>query len=176
MGKLSGRAKMGICQAPTSEREGGAEAIARGLPGPTAERRGREVEGEVVRDVERGELGIHVGINDGKQINADETEGREVTPTAETVFPVLEDGLETLPMANIMLEWRQYDKAELYLIRCILTCAKHLEIRAFARRQVELLGHLLQVYFLAGEYSKCQAVIDKLDEKVEKIGVLIEDI
>lgn len=76
------------------------------------------------------------------------------------------------PMANIMLEWRQYDKAELYLIRCILTCAKHLEIRAFARRQVELLGHLLQVYFLAGEYGKCQAVIDKLDEKVEKIGVL----
>lgn len=76
------------------------------------------------------------------------------------------------PMANIMLEWRQYDKAELYLIRCVLTCAKHLEIRAFARRQVELLGHLLQVYFLAGEYGKCQAVIDKLDEKVEKIGVL----
>ena len=76
------------------------------------------------------------------------------------------------PMANIMLEWRQYDKAELYLIRCILTCAKHLEIRAFARRQVELLGHLLQVYFLAGEYGKCQAIIDKLDEKVEKIGAL----
>ena len=76
------------------------------------------------------------------------------------------------PMANIMLEWRQYDKAELYLIRCILTCAKHLEIRAFARRQVELLGHLLQVYFLAGEYGKCQAVIDKLDEKVETIGTL----
>ena len=76
------------------------------------------------------------------------------------------------PMANIMLEWRQYDKAELYLIRCVLTCAKHLEIRAFARRQVELLGHLLQVYFLAGEYGKCQAVIDKLDEKVEKIGTL----
>ena len=75
-------------------------------------------------------------------------------------------------MANIMLEWRQYDKAELYLIRCVLTCAKHLEIRAFARRQVELLGHLLQVYFLAGEYGKCQAVIDKLDEKVEKIGTL----
>ena len=76
------------------------------------------------------------------------------------------------PMANIMLEWRQYEKAELYLIRCVLTCAKHLEIRAFARRQVELLGHLLQVYFLAGEYGKCQAVIDKLDEKVETIGTL----
>ena len=35
-----------------------------------------------------------------------------------------------------------------------------------------MLGHLLQVYFLAGEYGKCQAVIDKLDEKVETIGTL----
>lgn len=76
------------------------------------------------------------------------------------------------PMANIMLEWRQYDKAELYLIRCILTCGNHLEIAAYARRQVELLGHLLQVYFFAGDYGKCQAVIEKLDEKVEKIGML----
>ena len=68
---------------------------------------------------------------------------------------VIDDQL--CPMANIMLEWRQYDKVELYLIRSILTCANHLEIAAYARRQVELLGHLLQVYFLAGEYGKCQA-------------------
>ena len=83
---------------------------------------------------------------------------------------VIDDQL--CPMANIMLEWQQYDKAELYLIRSILTCANHLEIAAYARRQVELLGRLLQVYFLAGEYGKCQAVIDKIDEKVAGIGTL----
>ena len=83
---------------------------------------------------------------------------------------VIDDQL--CPMANIMLEWRQYDKVELYLIRSILTCANHLEIAAYARRQVELLGHLLQVYFLAGEYGKCQAVIDKIDEKAAGIGTL----
>ena len=80
------------------------------------------------------------------------------------------------PMANIMLEWQQYDKAELYLLRSILSCGSHLEIAAYARRQVELLGHLLEVYFNAGEYGKCQTVIDKIDEIVRKIGtVRIED-
>ena len=65
-------------------------------------------------------------------------------------------------MANIMLEWQQYDKAELYLIRSILTCGNHLEIAAYARRQVELLGHLLEVYLHAGEYGKCQVVIEEM--------------
>ncbi len=76
------------------------------------------------------------------------------------------------PMANIMLEWQQYDKAELYLLCSITACANHLEIAAYARRQVELLRHLLEVYLYAGEYGKSQAVIDKLDEKVEKIRTL----
>ena len=76
------------------------------------------------------------------------------------------------PMANIMLEWQQYDKAELYLIRSILTCGNHLEIAAYARRQVELLGHLLEVYLHEGEYGKCKAVIDKIDEKVTQNSAL----
>lgn len=80
------------------------------------------------------------------------------------------------PMANLMLEWQQYDQAELYLLRAILTCGDHLEIAAYARRQVELLGHLLEVYFHAGDYAKCRAVMDKIDEKVRKIGALhVED-
>ena len=74
------------------------------------------------------------------------------------------------PMANILLEWQRYDEAAMYLLRAILACANHPELPAYARRQAELLGHLLEVYLQAGEYSKCQAVIDKLDEKVEKIG------
>ena len=76
------------------------------------------------------------------------------------------------PMANLMLEWQQYDQAELYLLRAILTCGDHLEIAAYARRQVELLGHLLEVYFHAGDYAKCRAAMDKIDEKVRKIGTL----
>ena len=76
------------------------------------------------------------------------------------------------PMANILLEWRQYDEAAMYLIRAILSCANRMEIAAYARRQAELLGHLLEVYFYAGEYTKCQMVIDKLDEKVQKIDWL----
>lgn len=76
------------------------------------------------------------------------------------------------PMANIMLEWRQYDRAELYLLRSILACSKHSEIAAYARRQVELLGHLLEVYLRAGEYGKCRTVIEKMDEKVRQTGTL----
>ena len=80
------------------------------------------------------------------------------------------------PMANIMLEWRQYEDAEQYLRLSIAICGKHQEIAAYQRRQTELLGHLLQVYFTAGEYGKCQAVIDKLDEKAALIGTVdIED-
>ena len=80
------------------------------------------------------------------------------------------------PMANVMLEWQQYDKAEMYLLRSIWTCAGHPEIAAYARRQIELLGHLLEVYFLAGEYERCRRVIEKIDEKVGESGVLrIED-
>lgn len=76
------------------------------------------------------------------------------------------------PMANILLEWRQYDEAAMYLIRAILSCTNHMEIAAYARRQAGLLGHLLEVYFYAGEYAKCQTVINKLDEKVQKIDSL----
>lgn len=76
------------------------------------------------------------------------------------------------PMANLMLEWQQYDQAELYLLRAILICGDHLEIVAYARRQVELLGHLLEVYFHAGDCGKCRAVMDQIDEKVRKIGTL----
>ena len=35
-----------------------------------------------------------------------------------------------------------------------------------------MLGHLLEVYFRAGDYSKCRAVMDKINEKVRKIGTL----
>ena len=76
------------------------------------------------------------------------------------------------PMANIMLEWQQYDRAELYLLRSILACSKHLGIAAYARRQVELLGHLAEVYLRAGAYGKCQTVIEEMDEKVRQIGTL----
>lgn len=83
---------------------------------------------------------------------------------------------QLIPMANLMLEWQRYDNAELYLIRSILTCGNHLEIAAYARRQVELLGHLLEVYLHAGEYGKCQVVIEEIDEKVRQNGTLdIED-
>ena len=74
------------------------------------------------------------------------------------------------PMANIMLEWQQYDKAEMYLLRCISMCSDHLEIAAYARRQVELLGHLLEVYLHAEKYGKCRIVIDQIDEKIKQIG------
>ena len=74
------------------------------------------------------------------------------------------------PMANIMLEWEQYDQAAQYLLRCISICEEHLEIAAYARRKVELLGHLLEVYLHAEQYGKCQAVIDKIEEKVRQSG------
>lgn len=74
------------------------------------------------------------------------------------------------PMANLMLEWQQYDQAELYLLRAILTCGDHLEIAAYARRQVELLGHLLEVYFHAGDYAKCRAAMDMFGEPTEVHG------
>ena len=76
------------------------------------------------------------------------------------------------PMANILLEWQQHEYAALYLIQSVLICSDYLESAVYARRQVDLLGHLLEVYFYAEEYDKCQAVIDKLDEKVEKINAL----
>ena len=75
-------------------------------------------------------------------------------------------------MANILLEWQQHEYAALYLIQSVLICSDYLESAVYARRQVDLLGHLLEVYFYAEEYDKCQAVIDKLDEKVEKINAL----
>lgn len=44
------------------------------------------------------------------------------------------------PMANIMLEWQQYDKAELYLLRSILACGVHLEVAAYARTAGRAVG------------------------------------
>lgn len=74
------------------------------------------------------------------------------------------------PSANILLEWQQYDAASKYLLQAVVICEKHLEIVAYKRKQVELLGHLLQVYFHGGEREKCRAVIDMIDEKVREIG------
>jgi serine/threonine protein kinase len=69
------------------------------------------------------------------------------------------------PMANIMLEWQEYEDAEQYLRLSIAICGKHQEIAAYQRRQAELLGHLLQVYFIAGEYEKCREAIAMLNDR-----------
>ena len=63
-----------------------------------------------------------------------------------------------------MLEWQEYEAAEQYLRLSIAICGKHREIAAYQRRQTELLGHLLRVYFTAGEYGKCREVIAMLND------------
>ena len=76
------------------------------------------------------------------------------------------------PVANILLEWRRYDKAEQCLLRCIAICERHLVILPYARRQMELLGHLLQVCLYAEKYDRCREIITEIDEKIGKIGGL----
>lgn len=69
------------------------------------------------------------------------------------------------PMANIMLEWQKFDEAASYLIQCILICEKYPAIIAYARREIELLEHLLQVYTYSNQPDKCRAVLERLEEK-----------
>lgn len=76
------------------------------------------------------------------------------------------------PVANILLEWKQYDKAAECLLGCISICEKYPEILPYARRQVDLLGYLLDVYLYAKEYDKCKEVIGQIDARVEAIGSL----
>lgn len=76
------------------------------------------------------------------------------------------------PVANILLEWKQYGKAAECLRGCISICEKYPEILPYARRQVDLLGYLLDVYLSAEEYDKCKEVIGQIDERVEAVGSL----
>lgn len=58
-------------------------------------RRG-ELKGEVGANIEDGELGIDIGIDHAKEINANEGENTHVAIAAETVFAVFENRFETL--------------------------------------------------------------------------------
>lgn len=58
------------------------------------------------------------------------------------------------PMANIFLEWGEFELAEQYLLRSVAICNEHLEIAAYARRRIEVLEHLGQVLECAGRYEE----------------------
>ncbi|MEQ3214921.1 NB-ARC domain-containing protein [Hominifimenecus microfluidus] len=71
------------------------------------------------------------------------------------------------PMANIMLEWRRFEDAEQYLQHCLTLCENRLEITAYRKRKMDLLGYLLQVYFIWGKSDKCRNVIAILDDMTD---------
>lgn len=72
------------------------------------------------------------------------------------------------PSANILLEWQEYDDAAKYLVLSTIMCEKNKDIIAYERKRLELLGHLLQVYFSAEEYDKCKTVIALLDDETKQ--------
>ena len=71
------------------------------------------------------------------------------------------------PMANIMLEWRRFENAEQYLQHCLTLCENRLEITAYRKRKMDLLGYLLQGYFIWGKSDKCRNVIAILDDMTD---------
>ena len=74
--------------------------------------------------------------------------------------------------ANIFLEWGQFDEAAGLLLQSIGICEKYLEITAYARRQLDLLGHLAEVYHFGRHDEKCQAVLTLLETKISKMNAL----
>ena len=74
--------------------------------------------------------------------------------------------------ANIYLEWGQFDEAAGLLLQSIGICEKHLEITAYARRQLDLLGHLAEVYHFGRRDEKCQAVLTLMETKISKMNAL----
>ena len=74
--------------------------------------------------------------------------------------------------ANIYLEWGQFDEAAGLLLQSIGICEKHLEITAYARRQLDLLEHLAEVYHFGRHDEKCQAVLTLLETKISKMNAL----
>lgn len=74
--------------------------------------------------------------------------------------------------ANIFLEWGQFDEAAGLLLQSIGICEKHLEITAYARRQLDLLGHLAEVYHFGRHDEKCQAVLTLMETKISKMNAL----
>ena len=76
--------------------------------------------------------------------------------------------------ANIFLEWGQFDEAAGLLLQSIGICEKHLEITAYARRQLDLLGHLAEVYHFGRHDEKCQAVLTLMETKISKMNALVQ--
>ena len=70
---------------------------------------GIDVQGKVVGDVELGERGIDIGIDDGDGIDADEDEETHVAPTAETVFPRLEEFLVSRLVRRVDLHSQMHE-------------------------------------------------------------------
>ena len=81
-----------------SEAEAALQTIASGVAGRgvgiAVDAGGAELHAEVVGDVEVGELGIDVGINNGDEVYTDEAEDAEVALAAVVVLAVLEHALQ----------------------------------------------------------------------------------
>lgn len=64
--------------------------------------------GEVFGDVEVGELGIDIGIDDGDEVYADEAEDAEVALAAVVVLTVLEDALQVVAVGlYVVAGWEE---------------------------------------------------------------------
>ena len=70
------------------------------------------------------------------------------------------------------VEWGLFDEAAGLLLQSIGICEKHLEITAYARRQLDLLEHLAEVYHFGRHDEKCQAVLTLLETKISKMNAL----
>ena len=69
---------------------------------------GLKLQAEVLGDVEGGEFGIYVSVDDGQEIDACEGEDAEVAEPAEGVFPAFEDSLESSFLPDDAVAWWQH--------------------------------------------------------------------
>ena len=71
------------------------------------------------------------------------------------------------PAANIYLECKSYDDAVLYLLHSVHICEKHNEITAYRKKKLEMLSHLLRVYYEKSDFEMCELTISSIDSLKE---------
>lgn len=95
---------------------------------------------------------------------------RSLAGQGQKISPEDSDYKEKL--IHVVQSFRTFDVAAGLLLQSIGICEKHLEITAYARKQLDLLEHLAEVYHFGRHDEKCQAVLTLLETKISKMNAL----
>ena len=82
-----------------------------------------------------------------------------------------------IPVANMLVEWKKYEESVEWLLLGIRACEETPDTISYARKKMDLLSYMLDVYYEADDIRKCREIVEQIEAlnvQNDKYGISVE--